>query len=140
MSAEPREPIADGAYTVTFPGGDGDYMVSFASLGYGAKRFEVKRSADEDILVADTKLDRIGAILDPVKVTAERQKVQRKRTALPTLAEPRTARTIPRCRRISWVISPRWRPRSPASSPSPGPTAATAIPSWASERIRTIRR
>jgi hypothetical protein len=66
-----------GRYTVTFPGGDGDYMVSFASLGYAAKRFEVKRSADEDVLVADTKLTRIGAILDPVKVTAQREKPAR---------------------------------------------------------------
>jgi hypothetical protein len=66
-----------GRYTVTFPGGDGDYIVSFASLGYAAKRFEVKRSADEDVLIADTKLTRIGAILDPVKVTAQREKPSR---------------------------------------------------------------
>ena len=66
-----------GRFTVTFPGGDGDYMVGFASLGYAAKRFEVKRSADEDVLIADTKLSRIGAILDPVKVTAQREKVPR---------------------------------------------------------------
>jgi len=61
-----------GRFTVTFPGGDGDYMVQFASLGYAAKRFEVKRSADEDVLIADAHLTRIGAILDPVKVTAQR--------------------------------------------------------------------
>lgn len=66
-----------GRFTVTFPGGDGDYMVSYASLGYAAKRFEVKRSADEDVLVADARLTRIGAILDPVKVTAQREKPQR---------------------------------------------------------------
>ncbi|HUQ20183.1 MAG TPA: TonB-dependent receptor [Gemmatimonadaceae bacterium] len=69
-----------GRYTITFPGGDGDYMVSFALLGYGAKRFEVKRSADEDVLVADTRLARIGAILDPVKVSAEREKPPRSAT------------------------------------------------------------
>ncbi|MEO5902700.1 MAG: TonB-dependent receptor, partial [Gemmatimonadaceae bacterium] len=67
----------NGRFTLTFPGGDGDYMVSFAALGFAAKRFEVKRAADEDILVADTRLGRIGTILDPVRVTAERQKVQR---------------------------------------------------------------
>ena len=67
----------NGRFTLTFPGGDGDYMVSFAALGFAAKRFEVKRAADEDILVADTRLARIGTILDPVKITAERQKVQR---------------------------------------------------------------
>jgi Carboxypeptidase regulatory-like domain len=66
-----------GRFTVTFPNGDGDYMVAFASLGYAAKRFEVKRSADEDILVADTRLTRIGTVLDAVKITAQRDKVPR---------------------------------------------------------------
>jgi hypothetical protein len=67
----------NGRFTLTFPGGDGDYMVSYAAMGFAAKRFEVKRAADEDILVADTRLNKVGAILDPVKVTADRQKVQR---------------------------------------------------------------
>ena len=67
----------NGRFTVTFPGGDGDYMVSFAALGYGAKRFEVKRMADEEILIADARLTRVGAILDPVRVSAERQRVPR---------------------------------------------------------------
>ena len=67
----------NGRFTVTFPGGDGDYMVSFASMGYAAKRFEVKRAADEEILLADARLTKVGAILDPVKVTAERPRVPR---------------------------------------------------------------
>ncbi|HUQ46898.1 MAG TPA: carboxypeptidase regulatory-like domain-containing protein [Gemmatimonadaceae bacterium] len=67
----------NGRFTLTFPGGDGDYMVSYAAMGFAAKRFEVKRAADEEILVADTRLARVGAVLDPVKITAERQKVQR---------------------------------------------------------------
>src|SRR5678816_223065 len=66
-----------GRFTVTFPGGDGDYMVSFASLGYAAKRFEVKRAADEEVLIADTRLTRIGTVLDPVQVNAQREKPQR---------------------------------------------------------------
>jgi hypothetical protein len=66
-----------GRFTVTFPNGDGDYMVAFASLGYAAKRFEVKRSADEDVLVADTRLTRVGTVLDAVQVTAQRDKVPR---------------------------------------------------------------
>lgn len=67
----------NGRFTVTFPGGDGDYIVSFAAMGYAARRFEVKRTADEEILVADTRLAKVGAILDPVRVTAERQRVSR---------------------------------------------------------------
>ena len=58
----------NGRFTVTFPAGDGDYMVSFVSMGYAARRFEVKRAADEEILVADAKLTRVGAILDAVEV------------------------------------------------------------------------
>ena len=75
-----------GRYTVTFPGGDGDYMVAFASLGFAAKRFEVKRNADEEILVADARLTRVGAILDPVKVTAERAKVSRTEAPQPDIS------------------------------------------------------
>ncbi|WP_396208691.1 carboxypeptidase-like regulatory domain-containing protein, partial [Gemmatimonas sp.] len=32
-----------GRFTVTFPNGDGDYMVTIAAVGYAQKRFEVKR-------------------------------------------------------------------------------------------------
>lgn len=66
-----------GRFTVTFPGGDGDYLVTVTALGYGVKRFELKRGADEDILIADAKLSRVGAVLDAVKVTAAREKVSR---------------------------------------------------------------
>lgn len=79
-----------GRFTVTFPNGDGDYMVAFAQLGYAAKRFEVKRAADEDILIADTRLAKVGAILDPVKVTAERQKVPRNEPARPDIGGTET--------------------------------------------------
>jgi hypothetical protein len=66
-----------GRFTVTFPNGDGDYMVTLNAVGYGQKRFEVKRAADEDVLLADAKLTKVGAVLDAMKVTAERQKVSR---------------------------------------------------------------
>lgn len=83
----------NGRFTVTFPSGDGDYMVSFAALGYAAKRFEVKRAADEEILVADTRLARVGTILDPVKITAERQKVQRNEPPRPDIGGTETPLT-----------------------------------------------
>jgi hypothetical protein len=66
-----------GRFTITFPGGDGDYMVSFAALGYAARRFEVKRVADEDFLVADARLQRVNAVLDAVEVVGERQRPRR---------------------------------------------------------------
>jgi hypothetical protein len=63
----------NGRYTITFPGGDGDYMLSFAALGFAARRFEVKRVADEDFLVADARLQRVNAVLDAVEVRAARR-------------------------------------------------------------------
>lgn len=87
-----------GRFTVTFPSGDGDYMVSFAAMGFAAKRFQVKRNADEEILVADTRLARVGTILDPVKVTAERAKVQRNEPPAPDIGgteRPLTNSAVP---------------------------------------------
>jgi hypothetical protein len=68
---------ANGRYTVTFPGGDGDYFVNFASIGYAARRFEIKRVADEDILVADAKLSRSATTLDAVRIQAARDRTGR---------------------------------------------------------------
>ena len=70
----------DGRYTITFPGGDGDYMVSFAALGFAARRFEIKRVADEEILVADAKLARAAQVLGAVQVDAPRQLIDRNST------------------------------------------------------------
>ena len=66
-----------GRYTITFAGGEGDYMVSFAALGFAAKRFQVKRIADEDILIADARLQRVNQVLDAVEVVGERQRPNR---------------------------------------------------------------
>ena len=66
-----------GRYTVAFPNGDGDYWVSVSAIGFVAKRFELKRLADEEILVADVKLTRAAAVLDAMQVRADRAKVGR---------------------------------------------------------------
>ena len=71
----------DGRFTVTFPSGDGDYMVAFAAIGYAAKRFEVKRMADEEILVADAKLTKVDAVLGAMEIKAPRDKVARTEAA-----------------------------------------------------------
>src|SRR5207249_7675418 len=64
----------NGRFTVPFPGGDGDYWVNIAALGFAAERFEVKRTDDPDLLVADAKLPRCPAVLDPAKVNARLDK------------------------------------------------------------------
>jgi hypothetical protein len=69
----------NGRYTITFPNGDGDYLMKFAALGYTPRQYELKRAADEDILVANAALS-IANTLDAVHVTAPRDKVRRNDT------------------------------------------------------------
>lgn len=68
---------ANGRYTVTFPGGDGDYFVTFNAIGYAQRRYEIKRVADEDILIADSKMDRSATNLGAVRVQGDRTRVGR---------------------------------------------------------------
>jgi hypothetical protein len=67
----------NGRYTITFPGGEGDYFVEVSAIGYGARRFEVKRTADQEILVADAKLLRAAGQLDTVRVSGSRDRPDR---------------------------------------------------------------
>lgn len=76
----PARTDRNGRFTVTFPNGDGDYMVTVTAVGYALKRFEVKRVADEDVLLADAKLTPVGTVLDAMQVTADRQRVSRNET------------------------------------------------------------
>jgi len=66
----------NGRFTITFPGGEGDYFLTVTSIGYQPKRFEVRRTADQDILVADVQMTRM-AMLDTVRAVAERERVNR---------------------------------------------------------------
>lgn len=71
----------NGRFMVTFPGGDGDYFVSFRQIGFAPRRFEIKRVADEEILVADAQLSRTSTTLDEVRITAQRNRVNRNEQA-----------------------------------------------------------
>jgi hypothetical protein len=62
----------DGRYSIIFANGGGDYMMSFVSLGMQPLRFEVKREADEAVLVADAKMARTAVVLDAMRVEAQR--------------------------------------------------------------------
>ena len=57
-----------GQYQIAFPGGTGDYMMGFALIGYSFRQFEIKRLADEEVLIADARLSVIQ--LDPIAVVA----------------------------------------------------------------------
>src|SRR4051812_44605400 len=67
----------NGRYTITFPGGEGDYFLEVSAIGYALRRFEVKRTADQEILVADAKLQRTAGLLETVKVTGQRDRPDR---------------------------------------------------------------
>src|ERR1043166_1990562 len=45
-----------GAFQIAFPGGQGDYLMGYALIGYVFRQFEIKRTADQDVLVADARL------------------------------------------------------------------------------------
>ena len=64
----------NGNFSISFPNGDGDYIVSFASMGYAARRFQVKRTADQEFLLADARLARSAVTLDAMKVESPRQR------------------------------------------------------------------
>jgi hypothetical protein len=65
-----------GLYQIAFSGGTGDYIMGFAMIGYVFRQFEIKRLADEEVLVADARLSVIQ--LDTVSVVAPvQQRVNR---------------------------------------------------------------
>ena len=57
-----------GNFQIAFPGGTGDYIMGFARIGYVFRQFEVKRLADEDVLIADARLNVIQ--LDTIVTTS----------------------------------------------------------------------
>jgi hypothetical protein len=65
-----------GSYQIAFPGGTGDYIMSFALIGYQFRQYQIKRVADEAVLVADARLQVIQ--LDTVvSVATNQQRVNR---------------------------------------------------------------
>ncbi|MGQ0703251.1 MAG: carboxypeptidase regulatory-like domain-containing protein [Gemmatimonadales bacterium] len=63
----------NGRYIITFPNGEGDYLVYIAAIGFAPRRFQVKRIADEEVLIANAKLEVSGVVLDPLIATVQRQ-------------------------------------------------------------------
>ena len=66
-----------GRFTITFPGGDGDYFLTVSALGFAPRRFEVKRTADQEVLLADARLQRAVTQLDEVRVVGDRPRTTR---------------------------------------------------------------
>src|SRR5262245_39209154 len=57
-----------GTYQIAFAGGPGDYIMGFALIGYVFRQFEIKRLADEEVLIADARLSVIQ--LDTISIVA----------------------------------------------------------------------
>ncbi|MFI5257013.1 MAG: carboxypeptidase regulatory-like domain-containing protein [Gemmatimonadales bacterium] len=76
----------NGRFTITFPGGEGDYFMGYTAIGFSPRRFELKRMADEDILVGDARLARAAAILDTMHIAADRQRVDRNADKVPDIS------------------------------------------------------
>jgi hypothetical protein len=58
----------NGRFNIVFSGGAGHYMITVSAIGYIVRTFELKRTADQAVLVADAVLRRPQ--LEPVIVTA----------------------------------------------------------------------
>src|SRR5262245_20337596 len=68
-----------GTFQIAFPGGPGDYIMGYALIGYNFRQFEIKRLADEDVLIADARLAVVQ--LDTVVSTASSaQRINRNST------------------------------------------------------------
>lgn len=46
----------EGAFQIVFPAGTGDYIMGYALFGYAYRQMQIKRLADEAVLVADARL------------------------------------------------------------------------------------
>ncbi|HEY4306348.1 MAG TPA: carboxypeptidase-like regulatory domain-containing protein [Gemmatimonadaceae bacterium] len=66
-----------GRYTITFPGGEGDYVITVRAIGYVPRRFELKRLADQEILIGDVRLSTASSTLDTIVTLGRRDRPQR---------------------------------------------------------------
>ena len=81
-----------GTFQFAFQGGQGDYMMGYALVGYAFRQFEIKRTVDQDVLVADTRLQPMQ--LDTVVTTAPvQQRVSRYGNTTPDVSG--TERQVP---------------------------------------------
>ena len=67
----------DGRFTIVFPNGGGDFIISYAAIGFQPTQKEVKREQDEAILIADQQLGKAATVLQASRITANRQQVDR---------------------------------------------------------------
>jgi len=67
----------EGRFTFTFPSAEGDYWIAVQFVGLAPRRFELKRLADEDVLIADVRMAKPLTILQTVRIQGQRPTVGR---------------------------------------------------------------
>src|SRR4051812_23876617 len=67
----------NGVFTVAFTDPQGDYWVTVQAIGFALRRFEVKRLADEDVLVADVRMQRTVTELRAMRIQSDRPRASR---------------------------------------------------------------
>jgi hypothetical protein len=82
---------AQGNFQLAFPGGPGDYIMGYAAFGYAYRQFQVKRLADEDVLIANARLSPIQ--LDSLVIVAQQQQRVNRNQTTPDVSG--TERAIP---------------------------------------------
>ncbi|HSJ10003.1 MAG TPA: TonB-dependent receptor, partial [Longimicrobiales bacterium] len=79
-----------GVYQIAFPGGPGDYIMGFAHFGHAFRQFQIKRLADEDVLIADARLSPVQ--LDTLSISVPVQQRVNRNQPVPDVSG--TERTI----------------------------------------------
>lgn len=72
-----------GDFQIIFPGGTGDYMMGYALIGYVYRQQQVKRLADEEVLIANAALQVVA--LDTIAVVAPVQQRPNRNQQVPDI-------------------------------------------------------
>lgn len=64
----------DGRFTIVVVNGEGDYWIDLTKVGYSARRYEVRRIGDEEVLLANARMSDAAAKLGAVEVVARRER------------------------------------------------------------------
>lgn len=64
----------DGRFNLVFINGEGDYWIDLQKVGYTARRFEIRRIGDEQVLIANGRMTAAAARLGAVDVVGERNR------------------------------------------------------------------
>src|SRR5215213_2297973 len=71
----------NGRFTIMFINGEGDYWLELRKLGLQAKRFQIKKVGDEEIMIADARMSSAIVALDAVNVVSQRERALPNRTS-----------------------------------------------------------